>query len=290
MARKPRPDHLDARHHVMNRGTARRNVFDTDADRTRFLTCLDDAVAETAVRVESYCLMGNHFHLSLWCPDGGLSATMQHVSANYTRWYNSVRDTDGPIFRSRFASVLIASDRQLLAVTRYIHRNPLDLGRDPLTFPWSSYQEYTGERVAHNWLSAEVPLQLAGGRHGHAALVRADDPLDDQLSAYGPEWEPRDLRTLLQDSSEPALTQIQDAVARCGQRAPARTQRSAALLLATELTSASSTQIATGLGFSSPAAARMALRRARSCAVDSQLGELVAAARVVVGQNVTTGV
>lgn len=274
----------------MNRGTARRNVFDSKDDRTRFLACLGDAATEFRVVVESYCLMGNHYHMSLWCPEGGVSAMMQHLSANYTRWYNAVRSADGPIFRARFHSVLIDSERQLAAVTRYIHRNPLDLGVDPETFRWSSYHMYTGRVPAPPWLDPTIALGLTGGADGHGQFVRMEQPTDEALATHGTEWEPATLREVVERQYRPTVAEIKATVHRQGAGVEAAC-RAAGLIIAADVAKASSSELSTAFGLSSPAAARMALRRARGRAASTpSISELVRTVSATLCDGVTHGV
>ena len=72
-------------HHVTNRGLDRRPVFRTTADRLDFGRLLASGHEQFGVGVLAYCLMDNHYHLVLDCPDGGLSPFMQHVGASFTR-------------------------------------------------------------------------------------------------------------------------------------------------------------------------------------------------------------
>jgi len=53
-------------YHVLNRGNARRTVFHKDGDYVSFLKLLHQAGERTPIRLLSYCLMPNHFHLAVW--------------------------------------------------------------------------------------------------------------------------------------------------------------------------------------------------------------------------------
>ena len=86
----------------MNRGAGRRVVFAQDHERVVFTELLGVIDERFGIETHSYCLMGNHFHLLVRSSDGALSAGMQHLSANFTRWINHQRETDGAIFRGRF--------------------------------------------------------------------------------------------------------------------------------------------------------------------------------------------
>ncbi len=63
---------------MINRGNGRAEVFHKDPDYLRFTEMLGEAVEWIPMRVVSWCLMPNHFHLVLWpYGDGDLSTWMQ---------------------------------------------------------------------------------------------------------------------------------------------------------------------------------------------------------------------
>ncbi len=151
-------------HHVMNRGVNRQLIFFGDADRVEFgrrLVALHD---DFGVDTLAYCLMPNHYHLLVRVPSGELSAAMQSLGCNYVRHTNDRVGRDGPLFRARFHSIPVATDRYLVAVARYIHRNPLDLaGVDtPARYRWSSYRAYLGHRSPAPFLDTSTLLSCFG--------------------------------------------------------------------------------------------------------------------------------
>src|SRR3546814_16605516 len=85
MGRAPRRDPEHGWHHVMNRGVAKQRVFHSRADGEMFEALLGEGHDRFGVEVHAYCLMTNHYHLLLRCPEGGLSDFMQLVSARFTR-------------------------------------------------------------------------------------------------------------------------------------------------------------------------------------------------------------
>lgn len=168
----------------MNRGHRYVPIFLDDQDRRLFLQLASDSLKATGVEAAAYCLMGNHFHLIVHCPQSGLSAMMQRLAGRYTRAFNARHGGDGPLFRSRFASTSITTDAQLLAVTRYVHRNPLELRFRIDDYPWSSYASYlTG--VVPEWLTTAFVLQLQGGSVEHRRFVEAPQPADKFTLANG---------------------------------------------------------------------------------------------------------
>jgi hypothetical protein len=112
--------------------------------------------------------MDTHYHLLLRCPDGGLSSAMQRLGSLYTRHVNDRIGRDGALFRGRFHSKLIVDDRYLLAATRYIHRNALDVREvDSVEhYRWSSHRTYLGLRRRPDWLYTDTVLSSFGGDAG----------------------------------------------------------------------------------------------------------------------------
>jgi putative transposase len=128
-------------YHVMNRGAARRHIFVDDSLKSLFLGILEEVSYKYRFQVICYCIMGNHYHLLIRTEDANLSEGMRFLNSRYARQFNRLRLKDGPIFRSRFQSILISDDRYLLNVCRYIHLNPVEAGivKRPEDYPWSNY-------------------------------------------------------------------------------------------------------------------------------------------------------
>ncbi len=160
----------------MNRGAGRHAVFHAADDGRAFEALLGIGVARLQVEVHAYCLMTNHFHLLLHCPGGGLSDFMQLVGARYTRHLNDRLGRDGPIFRGRFRSILIDSDRYLAAAGRYIHRNPKDVGPDIdlARYRWSSFRHYCDPVDRPSWLTLDSLMPGAMSSDGYRRLVDGD--------------------------------------------------------------------------------------------------------------------
>lgn len=159
MARQLRIDYPGAWHHVMNRGRRRETIFPAVEDRLDFLHLLGVAAERYDLQVNAYCLMGNHYHLLVHTPDGGLSRAMKHIDGVFAQRFNRRHEADGPLFRDRFRSKLVDSDNYLSSVCRYIHRNPLALTEpaDLPTYEWSSYFDFLKPpRARPQWLFSDA--------------------------------------------------------------------------------------------------------------------------------------
>lgn len=194
-------------YHVLNRGVDRRLVFENDDDYMRFLALMtyyrvDEVISfsqvrrvprryllcmearpqerereggnEAIVKLLCYCLMPTHFHLLLQQEqDGGISRYLQQIQNAYTRYFNTRHERTGHLFEGQFRSVRIATDEQLLHVTRYIHLNPYvaHLTNEVRGYPWSSLSLYTPEAS-----DGTTPASAAGGNVDTGLLTRMMPP------------------------------------------------------------------------------------------------------------------
>ena len=138
----------------MNRGTARCSTFSDDIHQELFLAVLEESALRFGIEIHSYCLMINHYHLLMKTPFANLSRAMRHIDGVYTLRYNRYMQRDGSLFRGRYKSILIDAENYLVAVSRYIHRNPVEAGicNTPANYKWSSYPAYIGKALKPEWL------------------------------------------------------------------------------------------------------------------------------------------
>ena len=128
-------------YHVLNRGNGRAEVFHKDADFAAFLDLMAEANERLPLRILGYALMPNHFHLVLWPRgDGDLSRWMQWLLTSHVRRYHRHYHGSGHVWQGRFKAFPIEQDEHLLAVLRYVERNPLraNLVRRAEAWAWSS--------------------------------------------------------------------------------------------------------------------------------------------------------
>ncbi len=173
-------------YHVYNRGVDKRCIFKDEHDYARFYASLylfNDANYSNSghdvlhndvllaahdvlqhdrdpfVRIVSFCLMPNHFHLLLYQKkENGIAKFMQKLGTGYTGYFNRKNDRSGSLFEATYKTIHVAHDGQFQHMPRYIHCNALDLStiswRDGGVvdwsiaqkaldvFPWSSHSVY----------------------------------------------------------------------------------------------------------------------------------------------------
>jgi len=116
-------------YHVINRGNARGEIFHKPQDYKAFEDLLIESATRLPIRLLAYCLMPNHFHAAVWPhADGDLSRWVQWLLTTHVRRYHEHYHSSGHIWQGRFKAFPIQEDSHLLAVMRYIERNPLRAG------------------------------------------------------------------------------------------------------------------------------------------------------------------
>ena len=78
-------------------------IWHKDGDYLAFLKLLKQAGDRIPMRILSYCLMPNHFHLVLWPKgDGDLSKWMQWLTTSHVRRYHRHYNSSGHVWQGRF--------------------------------------------------------------------------------------------------------------------------------------------------------------------------------------------
>jgi len=115
-------------YHVLNRANGRQRLFEDDGDYAAFERVLLEAQQRLPMRLLAYCVMPNHWHLVLWpYGEGDLSSFMRWLTLTHTQRWHVYRQTvgTGHLYQGRFKSFVVQTDEHLLAVCRYVERNPL---------------------------------------------------------------------------------------------------------------------------------------------------------------------
>lgn len=128
MPRRPRFSQAGHVFHVLNRGASRQTLFDKEADYDAFVSLLEQARHKIEMRILSYCVMPNHWHLVLWPEtDDALSEYMRWLTVTHSQRWHAHRGSTGtgPVYQGRFKSFPVQQDEHSLALCRYVERNAL---------------------------------------------------------------------------------------------------------------------------------------------------------------------
>ncbi|MBU1085657.1 transposase, partial [Patescibacteria group bacterium] len=107
------------------------------------------------VKLVSYCLMPNHFHLLLYQTEiDSIHYFMRSLGTKFSMYFNRRYKRVGPVFQGTYKAVEVESESQLTYLSKYIHRNPLptlEKGASLDDYKYSSYANYLG-RFKQTWV------------------------------------------------------------------------------------------------------------------------------------------
>jgi len=168
-------------YHLYARGNDKRVLFHTGKDRARFLFLLlhgqarlpiyntkrfvdnfshkqgfgftkkaeNNIIENRDVELIAFAIMPNHFHAIVGeVNKSGISNYMHRVLTGYAMYYNKRYEKSGHVFQGPFGSTHITTNEQLIYTSAYVHLNPIEISayrKNPISFPWSSYQDYIKE-------------------------------------------------------------------------------------------------------------------------------------------------
>ncbi len=185
-------------YHIYNRGVDKREIFQDDKDRNRFMgeivhfnntnqifnlgqnmnrgsASIQAVESEKIVSIMCFCMMSNHFHLILKQNiDDGIARFMHKLGTGYTMYFNKKYDRSGSLFEGKFKAKFIESDEYMVHLSKYIHLNPVKMIQADFydegiknikeaekyleNYKWSSYLDYIGKREISNLIDKKVIL------------------------------------------------------------------------------------------------------------------------------------
>lgn len=202
----PSPLLYDTCYHIYNRGNNGENIFIQERNYEHFMNLYFkhiDPIAETF----AYCLLRNHFHVSLKTKtEEEIKETLRVSSVNqnrvrqrvtmnqvdgqagkplgsnflskkfsdffnaYAKAINKAYGRTGSLFQHPFGRVPITTDRQFWNVIAYIHQNPQKhkFVKDFRDWKWSSYGIILAEKPTK--LKRDIVMDWFGGKESYLEL------------------------------------------------------------------------------------------------------------------------
>ncbi|NBC10728.1 MAG: hypothetical protein GVY24_03215 [Planctomycetes bacterium] len=151
--------------HVLNRGVGRMALFRKEADYVAFEAVVERCLAlSPGVRLMSYCVMPNHWHLVLRpTEDGELGAFMQRLTLTHTRRWQEHRHCHGGghVYQGRYKSFPVQTDGHFLTLCRYVERNAARAGlvERAETWRWSSLWRRRSGSAEQRAMLADWPVE-----------------------------------------------------------------------------------------------------------------------------------
>jgi putative transposase len=185
-------------YHVLNRANGRLTLFRKDGDYDAFQRVLAEACTRLPMRVLSWCVMPNHWHLVVWPQaDGDVSRFVGWLTLTHTqRWHAHYHNTgSGHLYQGRFKSFPVQEDEHLLTVCRYVERNPLRAGLAKRAEDWrwcSLWHRRAGTALAQvvlrewpilcpsTWLADVNAAQTLGEMEALRRCVKRGQPFGEE--------------------------------------------------------------------------------------------------------------
>ena len=149
MARKARLKAEDAIFHIMCKSISEVNLFRDDEDRKKYLSLIKKYKEIYKVKIYGYCLMGNHSHLIIDANGADISKVMHGINFSYAMYYNRKYKREGHLFKDRFKSIMVKTEKYLKTVSLYVHNNATDIDgyrTCPEKYCFSSLGIFLGKR------------------------------------------------------------------------------------------------------------------------------------------------
>jgi hypothetical protein len=108
---------------------------------------------------------------------------MRRSQHEYSRWFNRLRERDGPLYRSRFTSRCVDTVDYRRTVVRYVDTNAVHAGlcRSATSYPHGSAAAYAGRTgppwLTRSWIESEVKRVAASATYRAADYAAAFPPL-----------------------------------------------------------------------------------------------------------------
>ena len=171
MPRGPRIEGAGLIHHVTGHSLPGVDAFPDDAACRGFLSLLAKTTVAFAWGVLAYSLLPNHHHLLVQTDEPNLGSGMRRLHGLHAARLNDRLGRSGHLWRDRFHSRVVDSDRYVVQAAIYIDLNPVDAGlcASPGDWPWSSYRANSG-------LAEPLFWHRVGRLYEHVGAAPADAP------------------------------------------------------------------------------------------------------------------
>lgn len=147
MARKSRIHFEGAIYHVVCRGNNKSYVFESNAEKEKYLSIIQRYKEKFNFKLHAYCIMSNHVHLLIGIEEVPLNKIMQGIQQVYTYYYNKKHSRSGHVFQQRYNSTICLDHLYLTNLLRYIHQNPVRANiPSGINYEYSSHNVYAGIR------------------------------------------------------------------------------------------------------------------------------------------------
>lgn len=130
--------------HIITQGINKSYIFENPEDIKYYIKIMCKLSEEYRIKLIAYCVMNNHTHMLLEVNElNNLIKYMQSINTRYGKYYNKKYNRVGYVFRDRYKSEGIYSEKHLYNCIRYIYDNPVKAGicNKAEEYPYSNYKK-----------------------------------------------------------------------------------------------------------------------------------------------------
>lgn len=142
--------------HIMVQGNNKEYIFNSLDNINEYMRIMEETKEKIDTTILAYCIMSNHAHILIYQENvENLIKYMYRVNLMYAKYYNKKYDRVGHVFRDRYKTQPIYSEKQLYTCVRYIHDNPVKarICKTPDEYKYSSFCNnifYTNTEIERN--------------------------------------------------------------------------------------------------------------------------------------------
>ena len=141
--------------HNMTQGINKEYIFEENRCKKKYMELLQKEANEFNIHLISFTIMDNHAHILLYTENvKNMSLFMKNINGKFAMYYNYINKRVGIVFRNRYKSQAILSERQLINCIKYIFNNPVraKMVLSPEDYIYSNFQNFKSIYLSNNIL------------------------------------------------------------------------------------------------------------------------------------------
>lgn len=137
--------------HNMTQGINKEYIFEENRCKKKYIELLQKEANELNINLIAFTIMDNHAHILLHTENiSNMSKFMKTINEKFAMYYNYINKRVGIVFRNRYKSQPILSEKQLLNCIRYIFNNPVraKIVLSPEQYVYSNFKDFQVSQIS----------------------------------------------------------------------------------------------------------------------------------------------
>ena len=137
--------------HNMTQGINKEYIFEENRCKKKYIELLQKEANELNINLIAFTIMDNHAHILLHTENiSNMSKFMKTINEKFAMYYNYINKRVGIVFRNRYKSQPILSEKQLLNCIRYIFNNPVraKIVLSPEQYIYSNFKDFQVSQIS----------------------------------------------------------------------------------------------------------------------------------------------